>query len=288
MTFNVVALAKNRRPVVIEPITIARGQGASLAGILQQPLALWITHMDRILASYNPTPERVRDALTLDGPEESASAIGGIEDELKVLFLSVGARIRDWTVGVERWHRQRWATSVYSATNVDLRQVMTGTAVTETVEDFVQRNAALMKDLSYEAQGRISDAVYRGYQQRQDARWLAKQIRAAVDMGKDRSLRIAGDQLTKLSAALDKERQLEAGIKLGKYRHSGKKHPRVWHKARNGKFYDLVTRAEVDEKGKKIVGGDKILAEDWPGYPPFCGCRMGAYLPVAATISRRP
>jgi hypothetical protein len=31
-------------------------------------------------------------------------------------------------------------------------------------------------------------------------------------------------------------------------------------------------------------GGDQIESGDWPGQPPFCGCRMSAYLPIMAEL----
>jgi hypothetical protein len=277
--FDLPRLARNRRPIFLPPIIATKGQAAELSVILAAALQPLIAATPRIMATYTPSPLRV------DAPADTEAVLRDVEGEINVLLLSIGPRIRQWAVRIERWHRQRWTQSIYSATNVDLRTIMTGTAVQESLDAFIARNVALAKDIPAEAQRRIADAVYRGYQARLPAREVAAEIRKAHDMGKKRALRVAGDQNSKLSAALDKERQLEAGIRYGQYRHSGKKHPRVWHQARNGKIYNLRTRQEVDPKTlKPKAGGDRIPAEDWPGYPPFCGCRMGSWLPIMAEL----
>ena len=279
--FDLPNLARNRRDIFLPPIIATKAQAAELAVILATPLQRWIGATDRILATYTVTPIQ-----RLDSPQDSEAVIGAVEGEVNVLLLSVGARIREWAVRIERWHRQKWTQSIYSATNVDLRTIMTGTAVQESLDAFIARNVALAADLSAEAERRIADAVYRGYQQRLPAATVASEIRKAADLGKKRALRIASDQNNKLSAALDKERQLEAGIRYGKYRHSGKRHPRDWHQARNGFIYDLRTRQRVNADTLKPIPNSAIPADDWPGYPPFCGCRMGAWLPIERELEK--
>jgi hypothetical protein len=173
--FDVPRLAQNRRPVHIDPLTPTKGQAAELALIIAYPLSRWIANLERILATYDPAPE-----ITRDSPADSEAAINAVEGEINVLILSVDARVREWAVRVERWHRRKWTGSIYSATNVDLRNIMTGTAVQESIEAFIARNVALIKDVNGEAQRRISDAVFRGYQQRLPARTIAQEIRKAV------------------------------------------------------------------------------------------------------------
>jgi SPP1 gp7 family putative phage head morphogenesis protein len=153
--------------------------------------------------------------------------------------------------------------AIKAGTGVDLATVLTSQPVQETIEAFVNRNVALISNISDQAQARISDSVFRGYQQRTPPREVAKEVREATGMGRARSIRVAADQNVKLSAALDMERQAEAGIEQYKWRHSGKFHPRKEHRARDGKVYKL---------------GEP--AGDTPGQAPFCGCRAQAYLEI--------
>lgn len=88
-------------------------------------------------------------------------------------------------------------------------------------------------------------------------------------MSRRRSINIASDQLSKLTSALDGERMAQAGIEQFLYRHSGKAHPRSWHRARNGKTFELAS-------GMQVGGGETIQPDDMPGVPPFCGCRKQA------------
>lgn len=277
MPFDVPAMSQARRDVFIAPITGTKAQAQELAALFLQVVAVYENAIPAILETYTPRP-------VTDAPADSEAVLSKLERDIDIVMIGVGVGLREWAVRIERWHRRKWVESLFSATRVDLGQIMTGQVVNETVSAFVARNVALAKDLSSEQQRKIADAVFRGYQQRLTAREIAAEIKAAAAMSRKRALRIAGDQNAKLSAALDKERQLEAGFKLGKYRHSGKKHPRLWHKARNGKVYNLKTRREVTPTGKRKAGGDVILAEDWPGFPPFCGCRMGAYLPFEGEL----
>lgn len=277
MPFDVPALSEARRDVFIAPILSTKAQAQELAAIFLRVVAVYEAGASAVLETYTPR-------LQTDAPADSEAAMSKLDRDIDVLLVGIGVGLREWAVRVERWHRQKWIDSVFSATRVDLSQIMTGQVVEETVAAFVARNVALAKDLSSESQRRIADAVFRGYQQRLTAREIAAEISKSNQMSRDRALRIAGDQNAKLSSALDKERQLEAGFKLGRYRHSGKRHPRLWHKARDGKVYDLKTRKEVTPTGGKKLGGDVILAEDWPGFPPFCGCRMGAYLPFEGEL----
>jgi uncharacterized protein with gpF-like domain len=265
-----------RAAITVRPILPTVAHAQDLALIYLDVARIWTDATPMIMAGYS--------GMTTDSAAENQAAIDAAQDQVARLVLAFGARVREWAVRVEKWHRQKWADAVYSATDVQLGAVLTGSPVAETVDEFVARNVALIKDVSAQAQGRIADAVFRGYQERTPARDVAKSIREATGMARDRSVRIASDQNTKLSAALDRERQLEAGLTLGRWRHSSKKHPRKAHVARDGKVYDLKTGKQRNPDGTAMDGGDQIESGDWPGQPPFCGCRMSAYLPIMAEV----
>lgn len=207
--------------------------------------------------------------LTTDSPADLTGQIDGLKSALDRLLLILTPRLRDWALRTEQWHRAKWRGAVLSATGVDLQTLIGPEDVAQPVDALVQWNVALVKDVSDQARQRIASAVFSGLNQRRPAVDVAKDIREAVATSRRRSINIASDQMTKLSSALDGERMRQAGIEQFKWRHSGKLHPRKWHRERDGQEYDLQTREPDD-------GGDVIPADDMPGVPPFCGCRKQA------------
>jgi hypothetical protein len=222
----------------------------------------WSDAQAPIMAEY----ERTLAQMTTDSPADIDRELGKVDGLLQRIFLELSPRLRSWILRVERWHRGRWRGAALSATGVDLETMMGPTDVAETMDTALARNVALVKDVSTQARGRIADAVFRGLTSRLPARDVAADVRSAVDMSRRRATAIASDQLSKLSSALDGERMRQAGIEQFKWVHSGKLHPRSWHRARNGVVYDLQTRVPVN-------GGAPIPPDDMPGVPPYCGCR---------------
>lgn len=264
--------AKNPRRTSIEirPTIPTQALASDLYAAGYRPI---IAHLEaalpRILAAYERALP-INDSLITDGlTDDLASLFGILADELQRLVLTLEPSLRDWAVGVERWHRGKFRGAVLSATGVDLETVLMGSGTPQSIAEYLNWNVALVKDVADEGRSRISQRVFAAFQARLPAREVATQIREAVGMSKRRSLNIASDQLSKLTAALDQERQTEAGIDRFKWRHSRKKHPRSYHVAREGKIYDWKTRREV--------GGDEVIAAgDTPGMAPFCGCRPQA------------
>jgi len=257
MRINLPAMAGNRRAITFRPIITTQAQAQSLAMIYLSVVKVWQEAIPSILQGYTV------DGLTRDNAGEMQSAIDRAEGEASRLVLTVAPKIRDWAIRVEKWHREKWIGAVKTATNVDLSTVLTALEEQETLSTFLARNAALVKGVSDQARNRISETVFREYQKRTPIRDVAKQLNEATGLGKKRSIRIAQDQTVKLAAALDRDRQTDAGITQFKWRHSGKLHPRETHKARDG-----------------IVYSWKAPPADLPGELPYCGCRAQAYLPI--------
>ena len=279
MALDLPALARQsgmRRNITLRPIKPTQANATALAAIYAPAWRIWSENIDRIMAGYDPPT--LADGLTRDSIDDIQSAIDAVADFFRTRLVTViTPALRDWIISVERWHRSKWVAAVNAGTGIDLSTILTAQEVAEPLSAWLARNVALVKNVSDQAQGRIADAVFRGYQQRLPAREVAKEIREAVGLGRDRALRIASDQNTKLSAALDRERQAEAGITQFRYRHGGKVHYRPWHKARDGKVFAWKTRKEVD-------GSDQIQADDMPGHPPWCSCRTQAYIPLMDEI----
>lgn len=267
MTYDLAMMARRagvRRDVTFRPIFPTQAQAQDLARLYLDIVKVW--ERADLLRSYT--------GYTADSPSDDTANIEQTDNEVSRLIVEFGVKVRAWAVRVEIWHRARWAAAVLAATGVELSMILSAQPVQETVETFVARNVALVKDVSDQAKGRISDAVFRGYQQRLPAREVAKSIREATGMARDRSLRIASHQTANLSAAFDRERKDEAGITLFRWRHSGKKNPRQDHKARDGLVYFLKTGKPYQRSGSAIP------ADDRAGVPPYCGCREQAYLAI--------
>lgn len=281
MPYNLPAMVKRtgrRRDVTLRPIIPTVSQAQDLATIYAPAWRIWAESIDRILAAYDPQPLHTADALTLDTADQVQAAINSVASEfLTILTARISPALRNWCIRAEQIHRSKWSAAIKAGVGVDLDLILTAQPVEETLGTWLARNVALVTNVSDQAKGRISDAVFRGYERRAPVREVAKEIREAANLGRDRAIRIAADQNSKLSSQLDRERQAEAGLTQFKWRHSGKLHPRSWHRARDGKVFDLRT-------GKPRDGGEAIPSDDRAGMAPWCGCREQAYIALLDEI----
>ena len=181
--------------------------------------------------------------------------------EFSRLFVLLRPALRDWTVRTEKWQRGKWRGAVLAASSVDLGTMIGPEDVAEPLEQILNWNVELVQDVSQQARQRISSAVFAGLTARTPAREVAADIREAVSMSRARSVRIASDQLTKLTSSLASERRRQAGLTSWEWRSSHKLHFRPEHQARDGKTYT-----------------DADAPADLPGQLPFCGCRERAVL----------
>lgn len=243
----------SKRPIVLANIAPTKVQADDLASIYLRIVNAWASTQARIAAEYERTLAMITDSASTTGGE-----IDSVAAEIQRLVLMLTPDLRRWALRVETVHRGKWATSVLSATDVDLNTILTAGDVNDTVEASINWNIALIRDVSSETQKRIANAVFAGFQRRAPAAEIAKEIREATAMARARSLRIASDQTVKIGARLNQARQEQAGLTSFKWRHSAKAHPRNWHLARDQHVYPWKSSG--------------IPADDMPGVPPFCGC----------------
>jgi SPP1 gp7 family putative phage head morphogenesis protein len=252
---DLAATAKTRRRfrrkrITLKPINPTMAQAQSLASILTRVTDFWKAAQERILAQYDPAP------IVTDSLFGLGDILEALRQEADRLVIAITPALRDWAVRMERWHRSRWSANVMTATGVQLDTILSAGDAQEPIEAFLQRNVALVRSVSDETRSRISDIVFRGFQARTPIVEVARDMGAAVELGRKRAVRIAADQSQKLSAALDTERMVQAGIEKWEWLHSGKLHYRPEHLARNHKVYSW------DDP-----------PPDTPGELPFCGCR---------------
>lgn len=280
-----------RRAVVIRDIIPPAALATDLYHACYLPIVeLWERAIDPIVTEYSlvigsltsdtgsiPEAGAISNLSDLsvrltDSPGDIQARIDAASSEFERLFLRLTAALEDWGIRVERWQRNAWRQAVLTATGVDLLTLIGPEDVRATVETYLRWNTELIRDVSAQTRQRISNAVFSGLQNRTPVRDVAKQIREAVDMSRTRSRNIAADQMSKLSAALADERRRQAGLSVWKWRHSGKRHPRENHVARDGRLY-----ADDPAMVGREINGETVLAppaeNDRPGRPPFCGCR---------------
>ena len=235
---------------------------------------LWDQALPGIEAEY----ARALSQMVTDSADDVQVRIDAADGLFQRLLLVLTGRLRDWSIRTETWQRGRWRGAVLSATGVDAGTLMGPEPVRAPLEAVVRRNVALIKDVSAQAQSRISDAVFRGLTQRRPATDVAKDIREAVAMGRARSRRIASHQLAALTSSLADERRRQAGITEWQWVHSGKLNPRQFHLERDGNVY-----TDDPERVGKEINGKKIMEapEDRPGQLPACGCRSRSVIDLS-------
>ena len=235
----------------------------------------WEGARSRIVAAYERELGFRDSAIVADAVGDLSEAIDSEGNWFTRLFVELRAEIEEWALLTEQWQRGKWRGGVLSATGVDLETMLYAGDVQQTVEASIQSNLALIRDVNDQQSAKMKEAVFRGLNQRLPARDVARELSSITGFGRKRATLIASVELQKISTALDTERQYQAGITQFEWKHSRKLHPRPWHKAREGKIYDLETR--------KQVGGDEVIpADDMPGIPIRCGCRKQAHLDLDA------
>jgi SPP1 gp7 family putative phage head morphogenesis protein len=244
----------SRKPIALAKITTTKAQEDALFALYQRATAAWTAGSVRINAAYAKTLSE----LATDTADDIRSALDAIAAEIQRLVILLTPDLRQWALSVERVQRGKFVSSVLSATAVDLDTILTAGDVEDTLAAQIEWNVSLIRDVSDQARRRIANAIFAGLQQRTPAAAIAREIRDGIGIERARARRIAGDQTVKLGERLNRARQQQAGLTHFKWRHSAKRHPRIWHEARDGKVYPWE--------------GSGIPADDMPGVPPFCGC----------------
>ncbi|PZR88366.1 MAG: hypothetical protein DI537_23805 [Stutzerimonas stutzeri] len=213
---------------------------------------------DRLLAVYESRPNQTQD----DASQTIAEALAAVGNAIRRLVVSVSPAVSRWSVRVEDWHRQRFAANVKAGTGADVVAFLAAHDAQDQVEAAAAWAASLIEGLSDDLRKQVESLTWAAYANQTPRAELAKQLVERIGVSKTRARFIARDQTTKLAANLDRLRQQEAGITEYRWRHSGKKHPRPEHVARDG----------------QIFRWDSPPDDGPPGTQPNCGCRAQAHL----------
>lgn len=259
-------IVKAQRPsqkrLTLRPVETTKSQAQDLAAIYLRTVRVWEGGKASLVQTYSDALGQ-QGGLTRDDASWLTAVIEFLSGEATTQISLFSALFEGWANSLVQWHTRRIVANLKYASNVELASAMFDPRGGNTVGDALARNAALIRNVSDQTRGRISDIVFRGLQQRIPARDVAKEISEATGMARKRALRIASDQTVKLSAALDRQRMIDLGFSEFQWRHSRKRHPREWHKERDGKVFRL---------------DDPALVGDMPGDQPFCGCRAAPHM----------
>lgn len=266
MSFDLPSIAKRtngRRAtaIVFRAIYPTAAQQADLAAIYIAVIRHW---RDVVQRHVMPAlaHERLADML-VDSAGDIGASIDAGDDGFFRLLVTLTPSLRDWAVRLEAWHRGAFSAASVSATNIKLDTLLGPEGAARTLDAFLTENVSLIRNVSDQVRQRVATIALDAFQNRTPRREVAKLMNEATGLGRARSLRIAADQTTKLSALLDRDRQLEIGIDQFLWRHSGKVHYRPRHKARNGKVFPWLSNS---------------LRGDLPGVAINCGCKAQAYI----------
>lgn len=247
-----------KRDIRLQPIKPTATLSGELNRILVKPVTIWREQSKAIIAEY--------DATISETDTSNVSSVQHRIEHAAILAASIitAARISisHYAFRVETWQRARWINTVRAATTLDISHIVQSAQVIGELQTSVARNVALIKDISDQTQSRVSDAVFRGIQQRTPTAEVAREIAKIMKVSDKRANLIAKDQLAKLLSTLQRVRMQQMGIDQYIWQHSGKVHFRPVHKIRNGLIYTLG-----DPKG------------DEPGMAPYCGCSRIPLIP---------
>lgn len=246
-----------RRVLRLRPIDPTASQERDLAAIYVRAPAVWRKGSPAIVAQYGAEMMRVSDGMVRDDVGFISAVIALIAGDAEADETYWQQLFTAWANSMSQWHMQRIISDLKYNADIDISTMISTGDTAETVDIFVARNMALIRDVSDQTRAKISDIVMRGMSNQVNTRLVAKEISEAVGLSRKRSLRIAADQTNKLSAALDRNRLVQLGFDGIIWRHSHKRNFRPEHKARDGKFF----------KWDSVV-----MRTDPPGFQPFCGC----------------
>lgn len=239
-----------RAELKIEMPSFPKSFEQELVSIYREVTALWSKAVIRQLIEEYKGELQARDSVE--------TVLNSVDYEMVRAMVTFTRRFREWYERGTQMHYRLLMSRLRYATGIDLTDIIPLTSPTDTLEDLLNWNTELIRNINEQTRQRIASAVYSGFTNRTPVNTITREIREATGMSTARARRIASDQTVKLSSALDDQRLKALGMEGYEWMHSGKLHPRVEHKARDGNYYEF---------------GSSVDKTDAPGRAPFCGCK---------------
>jgi hypothetical protein len=205
----------------------------------------WAGEVDALIAAY----ER-------GGAMAVQAQLGISTARLDALISTAKRRFPAIVDRIERWHRQQWLSRVRASTGLDVSLVTQPGDVADPASATTAWNEALLDDVHRQTGSRVATALLGGAAAAVPVSEVRARAAEAIAKARKRAGAIGDDQVDKLSRAMDRARREAAGVTTYRWRHTPQRHPRDWHKARDG----------------KVFGEGDVPASDAAGVPPFCKC----------------
>jgi uncharacterized protein with gpF-like domain len=240
---------KSRRFAQIRPTNALK---ADLAAPYFDITRSWAAEIDQLISAYEA-----------GGAVAIQAQLGISADRVAQIVQMAQRRFPGIVQRVEQWHRAQWNTRVKASTGLDVSMFTQLTDVTSDMQATTAWNSALADDLHQQTKSRITTALLAGAAASVPASEIKARIQEAIAKAKKRSAGIGDDQVDKLSRAMDRSRRAAASVTSFIWHHTAQKHPRDWHKARDGQTFNEETAPEPSDRA---------------GVPPFCKCWEEAVL----------
>jgi len=236
------AKVRPRRFTQIRPTNALK---ADLAAPYFDITRAWASEVDALIAAYQRGPIAIQTQLGL-----STSQVEQIVATAKRRFPAIVQRI-------EQWHRVQWSSRVRASTGLDVTLLTQPDDVVDDVDATTAWNQALADDVHRQVGHGIATALLAGAAASVPPSEVRARVAEVIAKARKRSAGIGDDQVDKLSRAMDRSRRQAAGVTTFRWRHTPQRHPRDWHKARDGQTFTEETAPEPSDRA---------------GVPPFCKC----------------
>jgi SPP1 gp7 family putative phage head morphogenesis protein len=191
-------------------------------------------------------------------------------DEIRAMMKRLAER---WTVRVDGLApdlASYFARSAAERSDAALKQILRkggftvrfqmGPAAKEVISATVAENVALIKSIAQRHLSEVEGLVMRSVAAGRDLHGLSEALQHQFGVTKRRAALISRDQNQKATAAINRVRQMELGIKTAVWLHShAGVTPRPTHVAMNGKTYEIA-RGMWDSAEKRYVQPGELIS----------------------------
>lgn len=245
--------------IVLRPVTTTQAQAKDLGLLYLAPVKSWSQSIrEDVLPAYSDYDVQPTLLETqLDTAKDS-----GIR---KAMTAAGSAGLALWLAKFSAWHIGYFARVVKAGVDIDISPLTSTFDVTSVIEAATSRNEALFRSVADDIANRVTNIAWSGVRAGLTEQQVVQQFNAALQIVNRRALNIGIDQTVKIGADLDKFRAAQAGLGEYMWHHTSEEHPRIWHKARNGKVYSWA----------------KPPYDGPPGSLPHCKCRAQSIVGLA-------
>lgn len=225
-----------RKRIELRPIVPTGVLAADLFAIYKTSLDIWSQCATDVVANFT-LPIRLDAAVTdADGAQlQWLVDQAARQADSTVIFQT--ERLGRWVTRVGNWHGTRTIAAVKSATGVDVEPFIRLTDVNDILQEAIRSNVSLIRDMNARRRASIEQIIYQGFVGRWSKRQLANELAAVMGKSKKRAMRIATDQLHKLSITLDAYRNEQMGILFYDWETQRDSRVRPEHRRRQGKRF---------------------------------------------------